>query len=672
MSELALGLEALAASNRIGGVGADAMRAYIREVQLPVVQSLLVGVSTFQTAIGVYWEGYAQVDTDGNFRLVRDEFDAHVLQVDAGLGRLRGFQEELARISADASHLVALGGAGSGAVGATVAEFEGMRAIAGSQRETWEAYEASDAGFNQVKELIGELKSVLKNLGSLTVGRGRSYTAGSFDLTLERLGELTAGMLEYCQANQRAASDGWEAMFSGYAADVAARAEGERREKAGWDLLWDGLQIVAGALITVVGLGLTPFTGGFSLGLTVLGGSLLVGGVNNMINHASIATTGSEFNLVGMASEAVGHWYDVNIAQSALVKGSVGLQFLVGAGAAVGDMVSGGLQVNVKEIGGGVSALVFDADARARMVDQLGHTWDQIVSGDVYVAGYATATVASVLIPGVAAVKASRAGGLIRGAGKADGLVPPAVKLSTPGAATSALDWARDRIGAGVTVVKRQFTPGWTPHPDRPLTPSDALYGHPVADHGSHRAYPPVTDVNRATFDLVADPGAPWGRSPEGIPYSKQEYDVRFTEAETDAVTGHHWDRYPPNDGAVSGTRRDYHDLAAYVRHHGNAVDRIGEDTGEYLGVMRGRKPDSFEQRSLPVNSLELPYSSYHLADDWPPGTKGWTIEHSEIAEGFGRPGGGYQILVRDEQGKTVKVEELLREGVLVHGGATG
>ena len=455
LSELAQGLEALAASDRIGGVGADAMRAYIREVQLPVVQSLLVGVSTFQTAIGVYWNGYAQVDADGNFRLVRDEFDAHLTQVDVGLGQLRGFQDALVRISAGASHLVALGGAGAGAVGATVAEFEGMRAIAGSQRETWEAYEASDPGFNQVKELIGELKGVLKDLGSVTVGRGRSYTAGSFDLTLERLGELTAGMLEYCQANQRAASDGWEAMFSGYAADVEARAEAERREKAGWDLLWDGLQIVAGALITVVGLGLTPFTGGFSLGLTVLGGSLLVGGINNAINHASIATTGAEFNLVGMASEAVGHWYEVNIAQSPLVKGSVGLQFLVGAGSAVGDMVAGGLQVNVKEIGEGVSALLTDPDTQARVFDQLSHTWNQIVSGDAYVAGYATATVASVLIPGVAAVKASRAGGLIHGAGKMDGLVPPAVKLSTPRAATSALDWARDRVGAGVTVAQQ-------------------------------------------------------------------------------------------------------------------------------------------------------------------------------------------------------------------------
>ncbi len=141
LAELAQGLEALAGSDQISGVGADAMRAYIREVQLPVAQSLLVAVSTFQTAIGVYWAGYAQVDAHGDFRLVADEFDAHVSQLDAGLGRLRGFEGELTRISAGAAHLVSLGGAGARAAGAAVEDFEGMRAIARSQKETWEAYE---------------------------------------------------------------------------------------------------------------------------------------------------------------------------------------------------------------------------------------------------------------------------------------------------------------------------------------------------------------------------------------------------------------------------------------------------------------------------------------------------------------------------------------------------
>ncbi|WP_082518733.1 TNT domain-containing protein [Leifsonia sp. Leaf336] len=99
-------------------------------------------------------------------------------------------------------------------------------------------------------------------------------------------------------------------------------------------------------------------------------------------------------------------------------------------------------------------------------------------------------------------------------------------------------------------------------------------------------------------------------------------------------------------------------------------MDRIGEDSGEYLGVMKGGRPASFEERSLPVNSLEKPYNSYRLADDWPPGTKGWTIEYAEIDRAFGRPGGGYQMVVRDRMGETENVRDLLDRGVLVPGGA--
>ncbi|WP_290471956.1 T7SS effector LXG polymorphic toxin, partial [Leifsonia sp. 71-9] len=300
VGDLLQGLDALAASGDVSGAGADGMRAYVREVHVPILQSLLIALSTFQTAVGVYWDGYAQVDADGDFRLVKDEYDAHLSQLEGGMGQLRGFGAQLRQIAADASHLVSLGGAGAAAAEQTAEDLQQMHSIAKGQKEAWEAFEASDPGFGQVQNLIAELSRIVKNVGSLTVGRGRTYTAGSFSLTLQQLGELTSGMLTYCEQNQKVATAGWEAMFSGYAEDV----EAARREQAGWDLLWDALQIAAGAVITVIGLGLTPFTGGFSLGLTVLGGSLLIGGVNNAINHVSIATTGQELNLVGMAAEA--------------------------------------------------------------------------------------------------------------------------------------------------------------------------------------------------------------------------------------------------------------------------------------------------------------------------------------------------------------------------------
>ncbi|WP_431245757.1 hypothetical protein [Leifsonia xyli] len=71
-------------------------------------------------------------------------------------------------------------------------------------------------------------------------------------------------------------------------------------------------------------------TGGTSLFLTGLGGTLLVGGINNAINHASIAATGQDFNVVGMAGDAAGTWVDANLVKPAAVSGSWGAQFAAG------------------------------------------------------------------------------------------------------------------------------------------------------------------------------------------------------------------------------------------------------------------------------------------------------------------------------------------------------
>ncbi|WP_461515371.1 hypothetical protein [Rathayibacter agropyri] len=165
-----------------------------------------------------------------------------------------------------------------------------------TQQETWAAYEATDPRFGQVKNLVTELTRVVQNLGSLSVGQGRSYLPGSFTLTLRTLGELAGGMVEYCEQNREVASAGWEALFSGYVADVTAEAERKRTEGALWGLMWDGLQIVADAVVTAVEIGVAPFTGGVSLGSSALGGSLMVGGVNSAINHVTIATVGMEGN----------------------------------------------------------------------------------------------------------------------------------------------------------------------------------------------------------------------------------------------------------------------------------------------------------------------------------------------------------------------------------------
>ena len=452
VGDLLQGLDALAASGNVSGAGADGMRAYVREVHVPILQSLLIALSTFQTAVGVYWDGYAQVDADGDFRLVKDEYDAHLSQLEGGMGQLRGFGAQLRQIAADASHLVALGGAGAAAAEQTAEDLQQMHSIAKGQKEAWEAFEASDPGFGQVQNLIAELSRIVKNVGSLTVGRGRTYTAGSFSLTLQQLGELTSGMLTYCEQNQKVATAGWEAMFSGYAEDV----EAARREQAGWDLLWDALQIAAGAVITVIGLGLTPFTGGFSLGLTVLGGSLLIGGVNNAINHVSIATTGQELNLVGMAAEAIGQWYDVNVAQPAADSCSWGLQFLAGVGSGLGQALNEAAQLNVHEIGLSLQSLVLDEGARSALWNQLTTTVGQVFAGNAFVIGQVAG---NVLLPGAAATKLSRAGSVLNKASKLPGLVKQPPIITTPSLATTALNLAKGWAGTAGAKISKEFTP---------------------------------------------------------------------------------------------------------------------------------------------------------------------------------------------------------------------
>lgn len=193
------------------------LRAYIREVHLPVIQALLVGLGTFQTVVGVYWDGYTQVDGDSGFRLVDDEFTAHLAQLDEGIFQLRGFADQLRSIGAGAAHLVDLGGAGASEVDQVVRGFEDMRRVVRDQQETWSAYEVTDHGFNQVRELIVELKGELARVGTVQVGRGVAYVPGSFDLGASRVGELVSSMARYCQVNQQVAQGAWDQMLGCYA-----------------------------------------------------------------------------------------------------------------------------------------------------------------------------------------------------------------------------------------------------------------------------------------------------------------------------------------------------------------------------------------------------------------------------------------------------------------------
>ncbi|MGZ0067978.1 glycohydrolase toxin TNT-related protein [Microbacterium arborescens] len=216
-----------------------------------------------------------------------------------------------------------------------------------------------------------------------------------------------------------------------------------------------------------------------------------------------------------------------------------------------------------------------------------------------------------------------------------------------------------DAIAAGVDPVHNGLdgVPGeWRRVADDPITPKDLHYGEPMAQHG-HATMPEKPAAGRSGFDIVGDTGAPYGRHPDGTPLSAAEYDARYTTAP------YNWDNYPPNAGAVRGTRVEYSSIQAFIRDYGLQLDRVGKPNGPYLGLMPDGVPATFEDRSLPISSLGKPLSNYQLSGSLP---DGWSIEVSRIAPAFGRQGGAMQVLVKNAAGEHVPVSELEAAGVLL------
>lgn len=191
---------------------------------------------------------------------------------------------------------------------------------------------------------------------------------------------------------------------------------------------------------------------------------------------------------------------------------------------------------------------------------------------------------------------------------------------------------------------------GWHRLPDEDLDPH---YGEPLDDHWDFTDEP--VDPSKIQGDvakLIHDPEAPFGRDPEGHPYTAEQYAERFNSV---GPEGQPWMNFPGNHGAVPHTRVAYTDAASYTRDYGSLVDRVGKTDGKYLAVMQDGHAASWEQRALHVNSLQDPYHAYtfdHLPDKW-------TIEVSEVAPGLGQPGGSLQVRVFNSEGRPMTVEEL-------------
>lgn len=187
----------------------------------------------------------------------------------------------------------------------------------------------------------------------------------------------------------------------------------------------------------------------------------------------------------------------------------------------------------------------------------------------------------------------------------------------------------------------------------------DPQYGNPLTKHWSYTDSP--TEAARMNPDVAAlidDPSAPYGRDPDGNAYTQAAYEARFN---SEGPGGMHWMNFPGNDGAVVGSRVLYTDAQAFIDSYGPYLDRIGADSGKYLGVMVDGHPASWEQRAMHVDSLKDSYSTFALQSL----PAGWKIEISEIAPGCGQPGGGLQVRIIDHNGVVRPVAGLLDEGVL-------
>ena len=177
----------------------------------------------------------------------------------------------------------------------------------------------------------------------------------------------------------------------------------------------------------------------------------------------------------------------------------------------------------------------------------------------------------------------------------------------------------------------------------------DGDFGPEINDAGHASRTGPAADL------LNADPEAPWGHRPDGTPYADG---AEWSRDNVDFVHGQtygdlHW---APNDGAVFGTRIRITDLEVFDSLAGNLhIDRLGGTSGSYLGIGGG----TFGERALPPGQLTQS-DFWHISlrpDAVLP--DGWALEISRVAPAYGQPGGGLQLVVRDQHGEGLRLDQL-------------
>jgi hypothetical protein len=178
----------------------------------------------------------------------------------------------------------------------------------------------------------------------------------------------------------------------------------------------------------------------------------------------------------------------------------------------------------------------------------------------------------------------------------------------------------------------------------------------------AHSRNDPIFDrpTESPTAERLIELGdAPYGHEPRSAEsFTRDDYEQRW-------VDENGWDRHPPNGGAMPGTIVDYNSAEAFIRDYGDQVDRVGEPTGGYMAVKPDGVPATFDERALPISSLDKTYYSYQFTGHLP---EGWHIRISETAPAFGRDGGSLQVQVLSENGEVQPIKVLMdpEVGVLI------
>jgi hypothetical protein len=210
--------------------------------------------------------------------------------------------------------------------------------------------------------MLARIEQLLVDIGKIKVGR--EYIPGSIESLLGDIGSLFESMKTFNMSNVEIASNAWNEMFTGYAADLKEEQLKEQELKA--------------------------FLG--------------MGGFNGFVNCVSIATRGEELNVVKMMCDGIGNWYNVNVVKPIGDLDCPPLEYVLGFSAGfvggAGKMVSSLLQMDALAMSKGLYGLATSSDVRKQFGKGISTWWKSLDCTNAYVTGEVTFDLVSLLIGG--------------------------------------------------------------------------------------------------------------------------------------------------------------------------------------------------------------------------------------------------------------------------------